>query len=172
MVVVFFTYQDFLFITSLYKIEYKTLQIQQNLGFKRRVKAQLFTPTFLPQTPTGGSERPLYPSSENRSLCSRHPQSFLACYGPEEANKIKKLKLVCWLNYKSYNTLVAYFNLMLLNLHNSWLLSLTTLHTTLISYAVNHNPQINVFVVYLLIKELFANNKIHILKFLSMIDKP
>ena len=51
---------------------------------------------------------------------------------------------------------------MLSNLHNAWLPNSAVAH---------QNPHINVFVVYLLIQELFIN-KIHFFKFLSTSDKP
>ena len=49
--------------------------------------------------------------------------------------------------------------------------SFSVAKSTWISSAAHHNSYINVFVIYLLIRELF-NNKIHFFKFLSTNDKP
>ena len=59
---------------------------------------------------------------------------------------------------------------MLLILHNLWLPS-SLYASSEISSVAHHSPHMNVFVVYLIMQDLFVG-KIHFFQFLSMSDKP
>ena len=66
---------------------------------------------------------------------------------------------------KNYNTLVPYL------LQFSVAKLTTCITSSGISSVTHHNRYINVFVVYVLMQDIFAD-KIHFFKFLSMTDKP